>query len=118
LSYDLFDTGMGIGRPLWLRLPQVPFLEDEPREAEPTLGFAFDPDPLGPPQTLRPIQQAARSLLDPSPFGPLAGLFGPPAGVVPAAPAVAMGPPAPAEPARADVPQPENTGSVVLKRRY
>jgi hypothetical protein len=109
LSFDRFDTGLNAG-PLWPRLPDVPFLNPR-RETESPISFAFDPDPLGPPQPLRPLQQA-RSLLDPAPMGPLADLQE-------RTPAVAMGSPQVPESPVEGAPQPEETGSVViLRRRY
>ncbi len=110
LSFDLFDTRADVGRPLWMRLPQVPFLREE-REVEPAPTLALDPNPIGPSQTLRPVQQA-RSLFDPEPMGPLERLQG-------QQPTIAMTPPQDIASPETIVPYPEETGSVViLRRRY
>lgn len=115
LAYDPFDTGTDLGTPLWLQLPQVPFMVDQGK-AEGSLASAFDPRPLGPPQTLEapPAAQVrqARSLLDPSPMGPLAR-------VEAERPDIALETPETTAGIQTAIPHPEETGSVViLRRRY
>jgi hypothetical protein len=123
LSYDAFDTAPDLGRPVWLGLPEFPFLPGQ-QSADPSLALVFDPQPLGPPQHLRPTM-LAQSPFDPEPLGPPALMRVETTAVASGTPAPPPEPPVTTGSIRPVLPPAEGSSGesdleseVVLRRRY